>query len=177
MGLLGAVALGLGGQGTHAYWADSDGVSGGSFTSGTLDLTVDGVQGNPTSYVKTNLALGAMVPGESVAAPLVLANAGGVDFTWTATATTAGGLGPALVVEMYANSTETGDDTVYPRTEGCSVVTTPITSGTTSTRLNKTATHTMCVKVTLPTSAGNAFQNQTTGSVSVTIAATQVLTP
>src|SRR3712207_3686959 len=68
LGLLGAAVIGLGGQGTYAYWTDMDGVSGGSFSSGTLDLTVDGVQGNPSSYVKTNLALGSMVPGESVAA-------------------------------------------------------------------------------------------------------------
>ena len=177
LGLLGAVFIGLGGQGTYAYWQDSDGVSGGSFSSGTLDLTVDGVQGNPSSYVKTDLALGSMVPGESVAATLTLANAGAVDFTWTATATTGGGLGPAFVVEMYAGSTQTGNDTTYPRTEGCTSTATPVVSGTTSTRLNKTVTQNLCVKVTLPTSTGNAFQNQTTGSVSVAIAATQVLTP
>ena len=177
LGLLGALLVGLGGQGTYAYWADQDGVSGGSFSSGTLDLTVDGAQGNPSSYVKTNLALGSMVPGESVAATLALANPGSVDFTWTATATTGGGLGPAFVVEMYASSTQSGDDTTYPRTEGCTSTTTPVSSGTTSTRLNKGATQNLCVKVTLPTSTGNAFQNQTTGSVSVAIAATQVLTP
>lgn len=177
LGLLGAVIIGLGGQGTYAYWADSDGVSGGSFSSGTLDLTVDGVQGNPSSYVKTDLALASMVPGESVAATLTLANAGAVDFTWTATATTGGGLGPAFVVEMYASSTQTGNDTTYPRTEGCTSTAIPVTSGTTSTRLNKTLTQNLCVKVTLPTSTGNAFQNQTTGSVSITVAATQVLTP
>jgi alternate signal-mediated exported protein len=175
LGLVGAAVIGLGGQGTYAYWTDMDGVSGGSFSSGTLDLTVDGVQGNPASYVKTNLALGSMVPGESVAATLALANPGSVDFTWTATVATGGGLGPALQVQMYSNSTQTGDDTTYPRTEACSSTTAPVTSGTTSTRLNQGATHNLCVRVTLPTSTGDAFQNQTTGSVSVTINATQVL--
>jgi alternate signal-mediated exported protein len=175
LGLLGAAVIGLGGQGTYAYWTDMDGVSGGSFSSGTLDLTVDGAQGNPSSYVKTDLALASMVPGESVAATLALANVGSVDFTWTATVTTGGGLGPAVVVEMYANSTQTGNDASYPRTEGCTSTATPITSGTTSTRLNKTTTQNLCVKVTLPTSVGNGFQNQTTGTVSVAIAATQAL--
>ena len=169
--------LGLGGQGTYAYWADSDGVSGGSFSSGTLDLTVDGVQGNPSSYVETDLALASMVPGESVASTLTLANAGSVDFTWTATVTTGGGLGPAFVVEMYAGSTQSGNDTTYPRTEGCSSTASPVISGTTSTRLNTGSSQNLCVKVTLPTSTGNAFQNQTTGSVAVAIAATQVITP
>jgi alternate signal-mediated exported protein len=175
LGLLGAAVIGLGGQGTYAYWADLDGVSGGTFTSGTLDLTVDGVQGSPSSYVKTNLALASMVPGESVAATLSLANVGAVDFTWTATVTTGGGLGPAFVVELYANSTQSGDDATYPRAETCSSTATPITSGTTSTRLNKSSSQNLCVKVTLPTSTGNAFQNQATGSVSVAIAATQAL--
>jgi alternate signal-mediated exported protein len=175
LGLLGALVITLGGQGTYAYWTDLDGVSGGSFSSGTLDLTVDGVQGNPSSYVKTNLALGSMVPGESAASTLAVANVGAVDFTWTATVTTGGGLGPAFVVEIYANSAQSGDDTTYPRNEGCTSTATPITSGTTSTRLNKSTSVNVCVKVTLPTNTGNAFQNQSTGSVSVAIAATQAL--
>ena len=177
LGLVGAAVIGLGGQGTYAYWTDMDGVSGGSFSSGTLDLTVDGVQGNPASYVKTNLALGSMIPGESVAETLVLANPGSVDFTWTATVATGGGLGPALQVQMWVNSTQSGNDTTYPRTEGCTSTANPVISETTSTRLNRTATQNLCVRVTLPTETGNAFQSQTSGSVSVTIEATQVLTP
>ena len=147
-------------------------MAGGNFSAGTLDVTVDGAQGNPTAYAETNLALSGMVPGESVAANVVLANAGDADFTWTAAATTGGGLGPALNVEVYLG-TQSGDDSSYPRTETCSG--SAIVLGTTTTRLNRSQSQTVCVKVTLPSNAANASQSQTTGSATVTFNATQVI--
>lgn len=170
------LATGMSVKGTFASWNDSGTVTGGTFSSGTLDITVDGAQGKPTAYAKTNLALAAMVPGESAASTLSIANVGNADFTWVATASTGGDLGPALTVQMYLNSTDTGDDATYPRTEGCSGGTL-ITSGSTATRLNRAATQNVCVVVSLPTSTGDAFQGKTTGSVSISLVATQVLAP
>ncbi len=170
--LLVAALLLIGGRGTFAYWNDDAAVSGGTFSSGKLDLTVDGAQGNPTAFAETNLALATMVPGESVAANVVLANAGDADFTWTASASAGGDLGPALTVEVFLGS-QSGDDTTYPRTESCSG--TAITLGGTATRLNRTQTQAVCVEVSLPTTTGNAFQSKTTGSVTVTVNATQVI--
>ncbi len=167
-----AALLLIGGRGTFAYWNDDAAVGGGRFSSGTLDLTVDGAQGNPTAHVKTNLSLAAMVPGESVAENVVLANAGDADFTWTAAASTGGDLGPALTVEVFIGS-QSGDQSAYPRTETCSG--TAIIQGSTATRLNRTQSQTVCVKVSLPANTGNAFQSKTTGSVTVTVNATQVI--
>lgn len=175
LALLGVAVLGMGGQGTFAFWNDSDTVIGGTFTAGKLDLTVDGQQGNPTAYAKTNLALSAMVPGESVASTLALANAGDADLTYVATVTKAGALAAPLSVELYAGSTETGDDATYPRTEGCTSTATPITSGSTATRLNRGASQNVCVKVTLPPSTDTSFQSASSGSVTLTIVATQVV--
>lgn len=167
-----AALLLIGGRGTFAYWNDTATVGGGTFSSGKLDLTVDGAQGNPTAYAETGLALSGMVPGESVAANVVLANAGDADFTWIASASTGGDLGPALAVEVFIGS-QSGDDTSYPRTETCSG--TALTLGSTATRLNRTQSSTICVEVTLPAATGNAFQSRTTGSVTLTVDATQVI--
>lgn len=175
--LVAVIALGVatlllvGGRGTLAFWTDSATVGGATITAGTLDLTVDGAQGNPTASATANLALAGMVPGESVASNVVLANAGDVGFNWRASAATGGDLGPTLAVEVYLGSAS-GDDTTYPRTETCSG--TAVTLGSTSTRLNRGQNATVCVKVTLPVDAANSFQSRTTGSATVTFDATQV---
>ncbi|WP_340540089.1 TasA family protein [Nocardioides sp. GXZ039] len=174
LALLGAICLLLGGQGTYAYWTDAATVTGSGFSSGRLDLTVNGQQGNPTAYAATNLSLTTMVPGESVAANLSIANVGDADFTYAPTVSTGGGLGPALEVRMFVGGSETGDDNTYPRTETCAGGT-PVASGAVAARLNRGASQTLCVQVTLPASTGNAYQNVTTGSVSIALLATQVI--
>lgn len=173
LALAGGLVLGAGSQGTFAFWSDTDTVASGSFTTGRLDLTVDGAQGNPTAYAATNLALATMVPGESVAATLTVRNAGDAPFTFRASATKAGDLATPLVVEVLAGSTQTGDDATYPRTEGCSGGT-PL-SPTTATRLDVAASTTLCVKVTLPFETADTFQSKTAPStVSLALAASQV---
>ncbi|WZH53513.1 MAG: SipW-dependent-type signal peptide-containing protein [Nocardioides alkalitolerans] len=173
-----AVLLLLGAQGTFAFWSDRATVTGGPITSGSLDLTVDGSQGAP-SYAKTGLTLNGMLPGESVAETVVVRNVGSAPFRWTATVTPGGDLGPALDVQLYLGSATTGDDTTYPRTEGCATTTTPVVSGTTATRLDPgavgTAGQTLCIRVALPSSVGDAYQARTSGSVSVRLDATQAL--
>lgn len=178
--LLGALALAaalvllLGGQGTYAFWNDTATVTGSGFSSGKLDLTVNGAQGNPTAYAATNLTLTGMVPGESVAVSLTIANAGDADFTWVPTVTTGGALGPALDVKVLLAGNQSGDDTTYPRTETCTGGS-ALTSGTTATRLNRgAAAQTVCVQVTLPATTDNSFQSAPSGSVSLALLATQV---
>lgn len=64
--LLVAAALLLGatgGLGTLAYWNDVEAVRGGTITAGSLDLTVDGVQG---PYTWSALTMEQMAPGESL---------------------------------------------------------------------------------------------------------------
>ncbi|WP_028473480.1 SipW-dependent-type signal peptide-containing protein [Nocardioides alkalitolerans] len=182
LALVAAGALMVGNQGTLAFWRDAVTVTGGQFTSGRLDLTVDNAQGAvATPYVKTNLALPTMLPGESVAEVLTLRNPGDAPYTWTAAVARGGDLGPALTVELYLGSATTGDDASYPRTEACATTTSPIvTTGATPTA-TRLATGTdgatgqaVCVRVSLPAATGNEYQSKTTGSVTLTFTATQV---
>ncbi|WP_447646046.1 SipW-dependent-type signal peptide-containing protein [Nocardioides zeae] len=173
-----AVVLLLGARGTFAFWTDRATVTSGPITSGSLDLTVDGAQGVP-SYGKAALTLSGMLPGESVAETVVVRNVGSAPFRWTATVTRGGDLGPALDVQLYLGSVTTGDDTTYPRTEGCATTTTPVVSGTTATRLDPGAVgatgQTLCIRVVLPSAVDNTYQSRTTGSVTVRLDATQAL--
>ncbi|GHJ59577.1 hypothetical protein NOK12_20950 [Nocardioides sp. OK12] len=116
-----AVLLGAtGGLGTFAYWNDVETVSGGTVTAGSLDLTVNGVQG---PYVWNVLQMNDMAPGESVAASLVIENAGSTPFTVTVTgaAATTGAVSvlPYVTATVRVGGTASSDDD-YPRTETCS---------------------------------------------------------
>ncbi len=168
-----ATALLIGGQGTFAFWTDSATVTSGTITSGTLDLKVDGDQGKP-AYAKTTLAMSAMLPGESVAVNIAVTNAGEASFTWVPTVSKGGDLGGALQVDFYRGATVDGTS---PRKQVCKDGTT-LTSGQTASTLPKgAAAQNLCVQVTLPTTTGNVFQGKTTGSVTITLAADQVLLP
>ncbi|WP_299058025.1 hypothetical protein [uncultured Nocardioides sp.] len=160
---------------TLAAWTDRSTVAGDGFTSGRLDLVVDGRTGLDTTHARPDLALEGMVPGESTAATLSVANGGDADLDWTPTVTTGGGLGPALTVELWLGGRASADDTTYPRTETC-------TGGTRllpgrSVRADRGSTRDLCVLATLPTSTDDAYQGRTSGSVTVRLDATQVTTP
>lgn len=172
LALLGAAVVLVGGQGTFAYWNDQATVTGDGFSSGTLDLTVDGQQGNPTAYVKTDLALSQMLPGESVARTVTVANAGDVPFTWVPSVTKGGGLGPALTVELWRGATASST-TAYPRTGSCTGGTL-VAPGGAPVRLAQGGEQSLCVKVSLPANTLNGFQGKT-GSVTLALTATQAL--
>lgn len=177
LALLAAVLILMGGQGTFAFWTDEASVSTGSFNAGKLDLIVDGQQGKPTAYVKTDLKMDAMLPGESVARIITVANVGDAPLTWVPLVTKSGNgtLGPALTVEMSLSTSGTPTNTTaYPRTGTCPAGAT-VTSGTTSAPLGKNETRQLCVKVTLPTSTGNGFQSATGGVVTIALNASQVI--
>jgi len=70
--------LGAGVIATSAAFSDSAEVTA-SFTAGTLDITVDGEEGNPTPYALTFTGADAMAPGETVHSPLRVTNVGTVD--------------------------------------------------------------------------------------------------
>ncbi len=151
----------LGGTpGTFAFWTDTDEVVAGSFTTGVLDLTVDGQQGTPTAYVESELTLDRMVPGESVAATLTLHNAGDADFTWSPSVTSAGFLSQYLSVTMVHGVTAEPVDTAYPRTQGCAGGGTQLASGAVAPALPVGASTTICVRVALPNGAGNEAQGR-----------------
>ena len=173
------VGLLLGGsQGSLAFWTDRDSVAAGSFSTGKLDLTLDGQQGNPTAYVETELAMTKMVPGESVSATVNLVNAGDASLTWVPTVTAGGvpsGTG-GFQVTMQLGATAGLDDTTYPRTEGCTTGGTVIASGGTNAPvLAPGGVVPLCVVVTLPENAGNSMQTKTDYTLTIRIDSTQKL--
>ena len=173
--LLAGLLLG-GSPGTYAFWSDRDDVTGGTFSSGTLDLTVDNQQGRPTAYTKTTLALSRMVPGESVAAALTIRNAGDADLTWVPTVTTTGNLAPHMVVTLFRGGTVTGQTSAYPRQQTCSGGTALTAANQVSPRLVPGgAPQTLCVQVTMPATKGNEVQGLTGLDLRIRLAAAQVL--
>lgn len=70
--------VGIGAVGTLAAFSDSATVSAG-FTAGTLDIQVDGEEGNPTPYAVVFTGADAMAPGDTVYAPLRVSNVGTID--------------------------------------------------------------------------------------------------
>lgn len=179
MALVGALGL-AGGLGTQAYWNDAATVSGATITSGSLDLLVDGVQGNPSTYAWSSLAMTNMAPGESKAGTVTLSNAGTTPFTVSATATASGNLDPHVTARVVLAGSATTDST-YPRQETCTGGTQTFndTLGNTGkTVVSSTATMAagttlvVCVSLTLATNAPNSMQGKSYTPV-FTLTATQ----
>ena len=105
---LGIIA-GIGGVGTLAYWTDDAAVTTGSFTAGTLDVTINDALAGPANNGGTTsdagFALADMVPGESVARTVKVGNAGTIPLAYTAKAWNSGGLASGLRWTAVAGST------------------------------------------------------------------------
>ncbi len=86
--------VGLGAVLTSAAFSDSAEVTA-AFTAGTLDITVDGDEGNPVPYDLVVAGADSIAPGEVVYSPLEIANVGDVDATLSmAASATRDPLGP-----------------------------------------------------------------------------------
>ena len=169
--LAGALLLGAtSGLGTLAYWNDVETVSGGTITAGTLDLTVEGVQG---PYSWSDLKMDAMAPGESVAAELSIQNAGSTPFTLTVTGAATGtgtvSLLPYVTATIRMDGTASPDED-YPRTETCSGGTVTFSSPLTTTSqvvatsgviAGGSGTASMCVSLALSGTAPMDVQRST----------------
>lgn len=161
-----AAAATVGGAGTLGWWNDTARAQGATLGSGSLDLTVDGAQGNPTAYAWTAMALASMAPGESRAAQLTLGNAGTTPFTVGVAVSGTGTLLPHLAVTVVDGATAANSGSAYPRTGSCTgggAAATVTPTGTPTTALAATATvpaagsRTLCVLVALPgTTPGTA---------------------
>ncbi|MBF4161199.1 SipW-dependent-type signal peptide-containing protein [Nocardioides acrostichi] len=176
--LAGVTVLTVGGMGTYAYWTDSATVQGGALVSGSLDLTIDGQQGNPTSYTWSALATSGLAPGESRAAVMTVANAGDVPFTYHATGASGGdaGLRGTMTIRVVLGGVKVPDnDNAYPIQETCSGGTDTFdahldasgavqvlpTGGGTDPRLAKSASIGVCVQVTMDSDAPDSVQGKT----------------
>lgn len=129
---LGVFALPTG-VGTMAYWTDSATIQNGAIQAGTLDLTVGTTAENSTNlagqggtFEYSQLTIANLVPGESIARPFAVHNAGTVGFSYNGTISTVNNdlVAPnsGLRVQIHADSTptESGTEAAGNRTGTCS---------------------------------------------------------
>jgi hypothetical protein len=152
--------------GTFAFWTDDVALTGATFSTGTLDLRVNGLD-TVTGY--TTLNISTMVPGNTVAGVLTVRNNGNVPLKYTAVtaATNADtkNLRGALVVKVTGDTSVTGTSPAATCAGTALTGTnTALNAGLVTTgRLLAAATEEkICVQVTLPTAAANSLQGATT---------------
>jgi predicted ribosomally synthesized peptide with SipW-like signal peptide len=165
--------------GTFAFWTDDVVITGTTFSTGTLDLRVNGLD-TVTGY--TTMNLGTMVPGNSVAGVLTVRNNGTAALKYTAvtaaTNTDAKNLRGALVVKVTGDTSVTGTSPAATCAgTALSGTSTVLNAGLVTTgRLLAAATEEkLCVQVTLPSSAASSLQGATT-DVTFTFTGTSDLT-
>ena len=194
---LGIVA-GLGAVGTLAYWTDEATITSSSFSTGTLDVTLNGElagaanNGGTTSDV--DFTLSNMIPGESFARTVKVGNGGSVAFTYTAKAWNSGALASGLHWTVVAGSTasNSGSPSAGNRTGTCSpggtTTASNVTLGTSADAattvitpkrtINATAPkfEDVCVIAKVDAGASNALQG-TSASATFTFNGTQLGAP
>ncbi|MBC7630673.1 TasA family protein [Aeromicrobium sp.] len=159
------VVFGFGAVGTLAYYTDNATLTGGTFTAGTLDIKLDGVNNNPAGFT-TSFAMNNMQPGDSKSASVSVQNAGSLAFTYTATGTAPGGLAPSLVFRVFAGGTFSGSTcTGGTETFPAAPLGTSNTSVITANRLMAAGgTEMFCVTATMPVGTTTGQGLSTTAS-------------
>lgn len=176
LGAVAVLATGMSVKGTFAFWTDAASANAGGFTSGTLDITVNGqLAGQPNNGGTTTIAsltLGNMTPGESVAAAFPVKNEGTIPLVYTLTGTGSGGLAVAnglqYSVTFGATPSNTGTAAGGNRAGSCGatastdantqLLTATPTTFATNRPLAVGATDTVCVVARLNTNAPNNLQ-------------------
>lgn len=158
--------VGIGATLTLATYTDS-GAAASTFSSGTLDIKINAVDGNPTAYNFASLTTSGMKPGTTTYALLPVTNAGTLGFTYgmgttvanagtNSTADTA--LGSALQIGVVKVSGTTCDVTSYGSGTGYSTLGTAASAAFSAKQLNVGAGDNLCFQATLPSGSGNASQ-------------------
>jgi spore coat-associated protein N len=163
--------------GTFATFTDS-GTASSTFTAGTVDLLVSAEADD--DYAFTSIEMSNMKPGDVKYAPLTLANAGTLGFTYTmaTTATNADSKGLrdqlTLGVRKVANAAACDSAGVgYLASVDILTVTGALSAGAIASRsLTAGASEVACFEVKLPVASGDAFQAATT-TATFTFSATQ----
>ncbi len=170
------VALGVGAVGTFAYWTDDVQITGSTFTAGTLDLQVNGVN----AYATTTLGMSNMVPGVSSAEVLTIKNNGTAPLKYTMTGgltgtnagdySTAGSNGLLLTISV-GGTRSAGTGTNFVCSGGTVIVNAvPLTSTTTTAiitprrptaAMTQNATEALCFQVKLADNAPTSLQGAT----------------
>lgn len=175
--------LGFGAISTMAYWSDTETATGATFTSGVLDMKLNGQNSVDLSSTFT---LATMVPGESVAAHVAVQNIApsNVAFTYTATGLASGALAPYLSFQVFLGGTSSNGTAGGLRTGSCTgtstgaaqTMTTTMTVIGTPQQLTVGSSQNVCVVATLGASTPSNMQG-TTGSASFTFTAAQLGAP
>lgn len=159
--------LGVGTVLTLAAWTDSGEVAG-TFSTGTIDLKLDGVDTLP---VVTSLALTNAKPGDVTYAPLTVSNEGTLDFGYVMTPSiqTASTSTPLLesvlllTVKKVANTGECAAGAAFTAAPTViAEVALDAAGATTTSPLATGASEVLCFKVELPSGASTGVQGQTT---------------
>ncbi len=166
LGVLGTALVG----GTFAFWTDTATVTGGTFTSGTLDLEVDGAD----SLTTTTLPMAAMAPGSTSAEVVDVSNAGNVPLLYSV----AGGLSGsdstlydssgALLLTIVKDGTRSGSGDSATCTGGTTLLAaTALTTTSTSLitgrgPLAAADSESLCLQVTLASDAPSSLQGKAT---------------
>jgi len=173
------VVLAIGATRTFAYWTDAVPVAGTTFTSGTIDLKVNGSD-SVSGY--TSLSLPAMVPGNSTAGLLTVANSGTAPLKWTAVTTASNpdtkNLAGALVVKVTADSSVTGSGSSATCAGPALAASSSSLGGSlvsTGRLLARTSSETVCVQITLPASVTNSTYQGATTDVGISFTGTSDL--
>ena len=177
------------GVGTMAYWTDTATIQGGTIESGTLDLTVGAsvedsghLPGEGGTFEYSQLTIGNLIPGESIARPFVVRNSGSVGFTYNATVATENNElvsgADGLMVEVYVDATADNNGTEADgnrsgsctggslvRSQAVSTSTSSVDLHTIDQNLAADATRTYCARVVLPAAAPNALQGRATSLI------------
>ncbi|NKW17154.1 hypothetical protein GS940_02710 [Rhodococcus hoagii] len=158
------IVLGLGAIGTLAAWSDTATATSGVFSTGSINLKLNGDDGNPTAYSFATLTKTNMLPNASVAATLPVQNTGTVPFSYAMyAAATSSPLAPYLKVTV---STGTSNGTVCSGGEAIAT-SVPLVSGGTANLVSTArtvgggASETLCFQVALDSAAPTAVQGLT----------------
>lgn len=157
--------LGLGAVSTLAAWTD-DASATATFSSGSIDLRLNGDQGKPDAYKLTALNVADMKPGESTAATLPVQNKGTLPFSYrvTTTASTSNTFSGSLTVKITAGTVNGSGHSAT-----CSgaallgsvrIATSPVLMRTAG--IAAGAAETLCIEVDLPAATDNGAQGQST---------------
>jgi predicted ribosomally synthesized peptide with SipW-like signal peptide len=165
--------LAAGTTGTYAHWTDDVAISGTTFTSGTIDLRVNGL--NAVTSSTLSMSGTPMVPGNSSAEVFTLRNSGTAPLKWTMTGGLAGADAGAyhsagsLRVRVVVGGTRTGTGNAATCTGGSELVAGAALTNAPGTAIVSarqgpiapTATVNVCLQVTLASDAPSTLQGKT----------------
>ena len=181
--------FGFGAVGTMAYWTDQGTMTTGAISAGTLDLRLQDAStlvGQGGTW-NNGFTASSLIPGESVAFSFPVRNDGSAGFRFSATATASGAIAPGLrftTTHGSSAASNSGSAANGNRVGACgsnTVDTTSVTLSGVSASVISTpgvtllsgASTTVCIIVSLDSSAGNALQSAT-GAASYVFDAVQL---